>query len=82
MSIIFAHNLSLLRYIELHNIYRERANQDIETVLRHVHQLVEALNIPRSVRCIIEVYHKRIIVKKSTYLTYRKEIQKYRRLNS
>jgi len=35
------------RYIELHNIYRERANQDIETVLRHVHQLVEALNIPR-----------------------------------
>jgi len=35
------------RYIKLHNIYRERANQDVEMVMKNVQALVESSNIPR-----------------------------------
>ena len=35
------------RYIRLHNIYREKANQDVEAVLRHVHRLSESLSLSR-----------------------------------
>jgi len=35
------------RYVELHNIYRERAHQDIQIVLKNVQALVESSNVPR-----------------------------------
>jgi len=35
------------RYVELHNIYRERANQDVEKVFKTVNHLIESCNMPR-----------------------------------
>lgn len=37
------------RYVELHNIYRERANHDAETVLRHIQQVLQSSNRSREV---------------------------------
>jgi len=35
------------RYVELHNIYRDRANHDVEIVLKSVNQLIESSNLPK-----------------------------------
>ena len=37
----------LFRYVELHNIYRERANQDAESVYKYVVQFLESNNRSR-----------------------------------
>eukprot|EP00088_Acartia_fossae_P003594 TRINITY_DN1151_c0_g1_i3.p1 TRINITY_DN1151_c0_g1~~TRINITY_DN1151_c0_g1_i3.p1 ORF type:complete len:546 (+),score=123.06 TRINITY_DN1151_c0_g1_i3:56-1693(+) len=53
------------RYVELHNVYRERANQDIEAILKTIHQTIESINIPRDLVTESEV---RRFCKESRYI--------------
>ena len=40
---------AMFRYVELHNIYRDKANQDAETILTQVQQFLESANRSRCV---------------------------------
>jgi len=53
------------RYVELHNIYRERANQDVEAILKTVQQIIESNNISRDLVTEAEV---RRFCKESRYI--------------